>query len=117
MFSEYLREAGYYCTNNSKQDYQFRCSLTAWDETSDKAHWKNRQAGQPFFSIFNYNVTHESQIWQRAKDSLWVAENLDVPVPPYLPNTPVGKQDVRRMYSNIKMMDHCLVHRPRWTTA
>ncbi len=106
MFSEYLREAGYYCTNNSKQDYQFRCSLTAWDETSNDAHWKNRQAGQPFFSIFNFNVTHESQIWRRAKDSLWVDENLEVPVPPYLPDTEVGQQDVRRMYSNIKMMDH-----------
>ena len=106
MFSEYLREAGYYCTNNSKQDYQFRCSLTAWDETSNKAHWKNRKAGQPFFSIFNFNVTHESQIWARAKDSLWVEEELEVPVPPYLPDTEIGKQDVRRMYSNIKMMDH-----------
>lgn len=105
MFSEYLREAGYYCTNNSKQDYQFRCSLTAWDETSDKAHWKNKKAGQPFFSIFNFNVTHESQIWARAKDSLWVETDLDVPVPPYLPDTEIGRQDVRRMYSNIKMMD------------
>jgi len=106
MFSEYLREAGYYCSNNSKQDYQFRCTLTAWDETSDKAHWKNRKAGQPFFSIFNYNVTHESQIWARAKDSLWIEEKADVPVPPYLPDTELGKQDVRRMYSNVKMMDH-----------
>jgi len=106
MFSEYLREVGYYCTNNAKQDYQFRCSLTAWDETSDKAHWKNRTPGQPFFSIFNFNVTHESQIWARAKDSLWVAEDLAVPVPPYLPDTEIGRQDVRRMYSNIKMMDH-----------
>jgi len=106
MFSEYLREAGYYCTNNAKQDYQFRCSLTAWDETSDKAHWKNRTSGQPFFSIFNFNVTHESQIWARAKDSLWVAEDLAVPVPPYLPDTEIGRQDVRRMYSNVKMMDH-----------
>lgn len=106
MFSEYLREADYYCTNNAKQDYQFRCTLTAWDETSDKAHWKNRKMGQPFFSIFNFNVTHESQIWSRAKDSLWIDENAAVPVPPYLPDTELGKQDVRRMYSNIKMMDH-----------
>ena len=106
MFSEYLREKGYYCTNNSKQDYQFRCSVTAWDENSNKAHWKNRKAGQPFFAIFNYGVTHESQIWARAKDSLWVDKDLTVPVPPYLPDTEIGRQDIRQMYSNIKQMDH-----------
>jgi len=106
MFSEYLREKGYYCTNNAKQDYQFRCSVTAWDENSTEGHWKNRKEGQPFFAIFNYNVTHESQIWARAKDSLWVDKDLEVPVPPYLPDTEVGRQDIRQMYSNIKQMDH-----------
>lgn len=106
MFSEYLREQGYYCTNNAKQDYQFRCSTTAWDQNGRAGHWKNRQPGQPFFSIFNYNVTHESQIWARAKDSLWVKEDLEVPVPPYLPDTEIGRQDIRQMYSNIKQMDH-----------
>ena len=105
MFSEYLREKGYYCTNNAKQHYQFRCSVTAWDENGNKGHWKNKKAGQPFFAIFNYGITHESQIWARAKDSLWVAKDLDVPVPPYLPDTEVGRQDIRQMYSNIKRMD------------
>ena len=106
MHSHYLRQAGYYCTNNNKEDYQFRREMTAWDESSKEAHWKNRTPGQPFFSIFNINVTHESQIWQRANDSLWVEEDLEVPVPPYLPDTEVGRQDIRRMYSNIKVMDH-----------
>lgn len=105
MMSEYLRMAGYYCTNNAKQDYQFRCPPTAWDESSHTAHWRNRKPGQPFFSIFNLNVTHESKIWAKANDSLWVDENLDVPVPPYLPGTEVGRRDIRRMYSNIKEMD------------
>lgn len=106
MHSHYLRQAGYYCTNNAKEDYQFRREMTAWDESNKKAHWRNRKPGQPFFSIFNINVTHESQIWARAEDSLWVSEDLDVPVPPYLPDNEIGKRDVRRMYSNIKMMDY-----------
>jgi len=106
MFSEQLREKGYYCTNNAKQDYQFRCSVTAWDENGKTGHWKNKKAGQPFFAIFNYGVTHESQIWARAKDSLWVDKDLEVPVPPYLPDTEVGRQDIRQMYSNIKQMDY-----------
>ena len=105
MHSEYLRRAGYYCTNNSKEDYQFKKPLTAWDESSRNAHWRNRQPGQPFFAIFNFGVTHESQIWARAEDSLWIDEALDVPVPPYLPDNEVGRTDVRRMYSNIKIMD------------
>ncbi|MDN5216967.1 sulfatase [Fulvivirgaceae bacterium BMA12] len=106
MHSEYLRRLGYYCSNNSKEDYQFRKSVTAWDESSAKAHWRNRKPGQPFFAIFNFGVTHESRIWAKAEDSLWIDENLEVPVPPYLPDNEVGRKDVRRMYSNIKEMDH-----------
>ena len=105
MMSEYLREAGYYCTNNVKEDYQFRKPPTAWDESSSTAHWRNRAPGQPFFAVFNFEVTHESRIWRKAGDSLWVDADLAVDVPPYLPDTEVGRRDIRRMYSNIKEMD------------
>ncbi|MEM8889129.1 MAG: sulfatase [Bacteroidota bacterium] len=105
MHSERLRRAGYYCTNNSKEDLQYKKPPTAWDESSNQAHWKNREPGQPFFAIFNLGVTHESRIWAKAEDSLWVDENLNVNVPPYLPDNEVGQTDVRRMYSNIKEMD------------
>ena len=106
MMSQYLRENGYFCTNNAKQDYQFICPVTAWDQNSNEAHWRNRNEGQPFFSIFNLGITHESQIWARANDSLWVEEDMAVNIPPYLPDTEVGRKDFRRMYSNIKIMDH-----------
>ena len=106
MMSEWLRLNGYHCTNNSKEDYQFNKTPTAWDESSAQAHWRDREEGQPFFHIFNQFVTHESRIWAKADDSLWVDENLEVPVPPYLPGTPTGLKDIRRMYSNIKEMDH-----------
>lgn len=105
MFTEYLRSSGYYCTNNSKEDYQFIKTMTAWDESSNSAHWRNRPKNAPFFSVFNIGVTHESRIWAKANDSLWVKEDLDVPVPPYLPDNEVGKNDIRRMYSNILEMD------------
>ncbi len=105
MMSEYLRMAGYYCTNNSKQDYQFRAPKTAWDESSPTAHYRNRAEGQAFFSIFNVGVTHESQIWMRGQDTLLVSESLEVPVPPYLPTTDSSLMDVRRLYSNIILLD------------
>jgi len=49
-FSEYLREAGYHCTNNVKEDYNFTAK-EAWDESSAKAHWRSRRPGQPFFAV------------------------------------------------------------------
>ncbi len=106
MHSEYLRAAGYFCTNNAKQDYQFRAPVSAWDENGRDAHWRHRKnPQQPFFAIFNFGITHESQIWARAADSLWVDPELQVEVPPYLPDNQVGQQDVRQMYSNIVQMD------------
>jgi arylsulfatase A-like enzyme len=105
MMSEVLRGAGYFCTNNSKCDYQFRTAPTAWDQNGTQAHWRNRESNQPFFAIFNLTVTHESQIWSRANKPLLVDEKLDVPVPPYLPDNEVGRKDIRRMYSNILEMD------------
>ena len=50
MFPQYLREAGYYCTNNSKTDYNFSHPKDTWDASSSKAHWKNREPGQPFYA-------------------------------------------------------------------
>src|SRR5688572_11076430 len=53
FFPRYLREAGYYTTNNSKKDYNTTDQPDAWDESSDKATYKNRKSGQPFFAVFN----------------------------------------------------------------
>ena len=105
MMSEIMREHGYYTTNNSKQDYQFKAPVTAWDENSRQAHWKNRPENMPFFSVVNIGVTHESQIWARANDSLLIPLDAAVPIPPYLPDTEIVRTDVRRMYSNILLLD------------
>tara|TARA_R110002073_G_scaffold55697_3_gene142394 strand:- start:31598 stop:33343 length:1746 start_codon:yes stop_codon:yes gene_type:complete len=64
MLSELLRKQGYYCTNNYKTDYQFKPPVTAWDENSPYAHWRNRKNNQPFFSIFNFTETHESGLFE-----------------------------------------------------
>ncbi|WP_243739337.1 sulfatase family protein [Flavicella sediminum] len=64
MISELLRMHGYYCSNNYKEDYQFKAPVTAWDESSPYAHWRNRKEGQPFFSVFNFTETHESGLFE-----------------------------------------------------
>jgi arylsulfatase A-like enzyme len=62
MFPAYLRSAGYYTTNNAKEDYNMIKSDSVWDESSGKATWKNRAEGQPFFHVFNILTTHESRL-------------------------------------------------------
>lgn len=102
--TELLRQSGYYCTNNSKTDYQFDVPATAWDECSNKAHWKNRPSGVPFFAIFNLFVTHESQVWERTNKELSVDPN-DIIVPPYYPDNKIIRHDMAVAYSNITEMD------------
>ena len=113
-FSEYLRAAGYYCTNNVKTDYQFDPPLTAWDESSRKAHWRNRAKGQPFFAIFNFTTSHESQIRNRSKSMLKRLASLQpherhdpakAVLPPYYPDTPAVRKDWAQYYDVITLMD------------
>ncbi len=52
MYPQLLRAAGYYCTNNVKEDYNLTKPGRVWDESSNKAHWKNRAPGQPLFCHF-----------------------------------------------------------------
>jgi len=105
MFSQYLRESGYYCTNHAKDDYQFEALKAGWDDNSNTAHYKNRPPGKPFFSVFNFGVTHESQIWEKKNDPLLV-DPKKIILPPYYPESPVIRKDMARMYSNIMEMDN-----------
>lgn len=103
-FSEFLRKAGYYCTNNSKTDYQFAAPISAWDENGNKAHWRNSKKGMPFFSIFNINLTHESKLWAH-KDKPLTIDPSKVKVPPYLVDNQITREGIARHYSNIELMD------------
>jgi len=102
-FPEYLRKAGYYTTNNQKQDYQFDAPVTVWDENGPAASFRNRPKDKPFFSVFNFFLTHESMVALR-KDPL-LADPAQVPVPPMYPDTATVRGDIARMYTNIALMD------------
>jgi N-sulfoglucosamine sulfohydrolase len=75
-FPEYLRQAGYYCTNNAKTDYNFDTPPGVWDQNGKNAHWKNRGKDQPFFAIFNFTVSHESQI--RASEEVYAKNTAEL---------------------------------------
>ena len=104
MFTEYLRKKGYYTANGPKEDYNFEKTDGAWDESSTNRHWRKRKEDQPFFAVFNFSVCHESQIWARGKDSLFVDPST-LRVPPYFPDTEFVRHDLAVNYSNLKRLD------------
>jgi uncharacterized sulfatase len=113
-FTEYLRAAGYYCTNNVKTDYNFDAPLTAWDDCSNTAHWRGRAKDQPFFAVFNITVSHEGQIRTNAERFASNTQRLraedrhdpkDAKLPPYYPDTPVVRNDWARYYDLVTAMD------------
>ncbi len=103
MYPQFLREAGYYATNNSKEDYNLEKVGEVWDDSSGKGHWRNRKPGQPFFSIFNFTTTHESQI--RRRPHTLKHDPAKVRVPAYHPDTPEVRHDWAQYYDNITTMD------------
>lgn len=99
----FMRAAGYYCTNNSKTDYN--CDIDAnavWDESSLTAHWRNRPAGKPFFSVFNFMTTHESVLFHAGSGRIKPA---DVEVPPIYPDTPAIRADIAAYHNLVEKMD------------
>ncbi|MCU4157761.1 sulfatase-like hydrolase/transferase [Carboxylicivirga sp. A043] len=120
-FPYYLKQAGYYTSNNSKTDYNTSNAATiienSWDESSNSAGWWNRQAGQPFFSVFNYASSHQSRTMTESydyyvenvldvlPDHLEVGEN-DFDMPPYLADTPEMRMEYARMYNGISLTDY-----------
>ncbi|NIJ53135.1 sulfatase-like hydrolase/transferase [Dyadobacter arcticus] len=103
FFPRYLREAGYYTTNNAKKDYNTTDQLEAWDESSNKATYKNRKPGQPFFAVFNLNVSHESSLHEPVASLKHDPEK--VPLPPYHPATTELKHDWAQYYDKLEEMD------------
>ncbi|MBK7627671.1 MAG: sulfatase [Bacteroidales bacterium] len=105
-FTEYMRAAGYYCTNNNKTDYQFSkdpVPASIWDECSKKAHYKNRpDKNQPFFAVFNWVGTHESQDWDISNVK---TDPKTVKVPPYYPDNEIIRLNIAKMYDNIARLD------------
>jgi N-sulfoglucosamine sulfohydrolase len=113
--ASYFRKLGYFCTNNSKTDYNFLGDDKAiWDECSGKAHYKNRASDQPFFAIFNFTSTHESQLFpasvaaNRKRGIIPQYPRIDpakVILPPYLPDLPEIRTDIAIYHDNITALD------------
>ncbi|MHB8974441.1 MAG: sulfatase-like hydrolase/transferase [Pirellulaceae bacterium] len=103
LYPQFLREAGYYCTNNSKEDYNCRQPGLLWNESSDKAHWRNRREEEPFFAVFNFTKSHESQL--RTRPHAQITDPGAIRVPAYHPDTPEVRQDWAQYYDKVSEVD------------
>lgn len=109
-----LREAGYYSTNNFKQDYNFQEPANTWDESSPKAHWRNRPAGKPFFSVFNFLAVHEQYLRKEPASMGEIGVEIGptdrrdpatLTLPRWLPDTHAVRREWARYYENVAAMD------------
>jgi hypothetical protein len=119
-FPHLLKKSGYYTTNNAKTDYnvadQKLLVAQNWDESSGKASYANRKPGQPFFSVFNFNESHQSRTMTFARS--WYVQNVlekipandrvkpeEVIVPPFYRDSPEMREQMVRLYNSLHDVD------------
>ncbi|MEL7585319.1 MAG: sulfatase-like hydrolase/transferase [Prolixibacteraceae bacterium] len=105
LYPYYLKEAGYYTTNNFKKDYNTVDQPEVWDESGNDAHYRNRKPGQPFFAVFNTLISHESCIFNSIPSAQLRHSPEEAPVPPYHPETEDMKHDWAQYYDKVEDMD------------
>ena len=108
-FPALLRQAGYYTSNNAKTDYNSPIRIDeAWNQCNGRAHWRGRRdPAQPFFAVFNHEVTHESCLFpvQELPLSFPPTDPARVRVPPYQPDTAEVRADWARYYNHMRLLD------------
>lgn len=108
MFPAYLREAGYYTANNQKKDYNAVETKGTWDESSNKASWRKRSEGQPFFFMQSFGTTHESSLHfsqEVYETQATITDPDEVFVAPYHPDTELFRYTVAKYHDNMRKVD------------
>ncbi|MEM9835835.1 MAG: sulfatase-like hydrolase/transferase [Bacteroidota bacterium] len=119
-FPAYLKEKGYHTSNNAKRDYntseRWRITKESWVESSYEAGWWNRQPGQPFFSVFNFDNCHQSRTFTNPYDDYKkrildkipveaVVAPADIILPTFYEDTPDLRKELSRTYNALKKTD------------
>ncbi|PQJ79609.1 sulfatase [Polaribacter porphyrae] len=121
-FPYYLKQHGYYTSNNVKTDYNVADEKVmiaeSWDESSKKATWSNRKdKKQPFFSVFNFAASHQSRtmsmpfdwykkyVWNYLPEEDRIGDK-DFEMPAYFKDSPEMRKQFARVYNSIKLTDN-----------
>lgn len=120
-FPYYMRQAGYHTANNQKTDYNIADEEAyiqrAWKESGRDAGWQNRRAAQPFFSVVNFNSSHQSRtmtspytVYQKnVLDQLPPAQHIAadaVDMPPFYRDSPEMRKQFVRVYNALRLTDN-----------
>jgi len=119
-FPFFLKQAGYYTSNNAKTDYNIAGSdkfiKECWDESSGKAGWEKRKPGQPFFAVYNFIDSHQSRTmtWPYDQYQKSILEKLspedrigdnEFSVPPIYRDSPEMRKQLARSYNSLRYTD------------
>lgn len=120
-FASYLKAAGYFTSNNQKTDYNIENAkefITGnWSMQGGKADFTKREnKSMPFFSVFNFNESHQSRTVGNTKD--WYEKNIlnqlkpeeiiqpdDLEVPPFYQNDADNRRNMARLYNALQVTD------------
>ena len=109
-WSQVLRENGYYTSNNSKTDYNFKVDRKdAWDMSSNKATWRKRpNKAMPFFHMQSFAESHESRLHFPIKKMGTPTKTSpdDVVLQPYFPDTPIMRYTKAQYYDQMRLIDN-----------
>lgn len=109
FFPQYLRKAGYYCTNNAKEDYNAKTPDNVWDQSNKKAEYSNRpDKSKPFFAVYNFGGTHMTRVATRTVKGRGKRDvsMKDVVVPGYIPDLPEVRDDISWNMGAVKNLDN-----------
>jgi arylsulfatase A-like enzyme len=120
-FASYLKQAGYFTSNNHKTDYNINNEKSFiqqnWTVQGNKADFINREdKSQPFFSIFNIDESHQSRTM--TESYAWYEKNVltqltpeeiikpdGLIVPPFYKNNINNQRNMARLYNSLQAMD------------
>lgn len=112
MFPAELRRAGYYTTNNSKEDYNITGAKQAWDDSSRRASWRGRPTPEtPFFHVQTFTMSHESSLHfseQVFRNEATQHDPAALQPHPYLPDTELVRYTHARYLDRIQVIDQAV---------
>lgn len=109
LFPAYLRKAGYHTSNNSKTDYNTANHRDVWNESSNRASWRDRPSpSTPFFHMRTFGQSHEGSLHfprDEMNSQPTGTSPADVDLADYHPDTPLFRYTYARYHDRIRLID------------